>query len=225
MPAQDARQAIPQFARQAGLQISAPTGRLRGVRTRAIKGDIDARAALRAMIAGTGLSIASDDGSMIVLKYSAAPQKISAPAPETADPEPAEADLLEGSEILASASKRSERPDRRLFRSRRSVETRRPQRCSAGGLCAARSRPERLRERRGRRCPVLVSTAASPPAPAIRTVAVYIDDTPVSGSTFFGGGQLDPGSRSQRSGSDEVLRGPQGTLLRRKQPSGAGSGS
>lgn len=68
LPAQDARRAIPEFGRQAGIQISAPTGRLRGVRTQSVRGDLDARQALRLMLDGTGLEIASDTGSMIVLR-------------------------------------------------------------------------------------------------------------------------------------------------------------
>lgn len=84
IPSQDARRSIPEFARQAGVQISAPTGRLRGVRTQALRGNIDARAALRRMIAGTGLSIASDTGSMIILRYDAEPEQAPANGTEAA---------------------------------------------------------------------------------------------------------------------------------------------
>ena len=73
VPAQDARTAIPEYARQAGVQISAPTGKLRGVRTQPIQGEMDTRAALAAMIAGTGLEIASNENGMIVLRMAEAP--------------------------------------------------------------------------------------------------------------------------------------------------------
>ena len=73
LPAQDASRAIPEFARQAGVQISAPTAQLRGVRTRAIQGELDARAALRRLLDGTGLEIATDNGTMIVLRRSGEP--------------------------------------------------------------------------------------------------------------------------------------------------------
>ncbi|MFT3998221.1 MAG: carboxypeptidase regulatory-like domain-containing protein, partial [Asticcacaulis sp.] len=68
IPAQDATRAIPEFARQAGVQIVASGKQLRGVTTRPVKGQMDARAALNALLAGTGLSVASDDGKTITLR-------------------------------------------------------------------------------------------------------------------------------------------------------------
>ena len=68
VPAQPASRAIPEFARQAGLQIIAPADQLAGITTPAITGRADARAALRELIANTGLVIASDRGGVIVLK-------------------------------------------------------------------------------------------------------------------------------------------------------------
>ncbi|HVY33039.1 MAG TPA: TonB-dependent receptor plug domain-containing protein, partial [Caulobacteraceae bacterium] len=67
LPSEDASKAIPEFARQAGLQIIAPADHLRGLKTPAIKGRIDARAALRLLLAGSGLSIAADEGAVITL--------------------------------------------------------------------------------------------------------------------------------------------------------------
>jgi iron complex outermembrane receptor protein len=213
VPAQDARQAIPEFARQAGIQISAPTGRMRGVRTHAIKGNIDARAALRAMIAGTGLSIASDDGSMIVLKYSNTPQKIVVPAPEAAVSEGAMADPFEDSEIIVTAGKRSER----LIDVPFSITAIR-------GDTLTRNGEVRLEDYAARVPGLNVSNDAAGGAQSsvsIRgvttgtgnpTVAVYIDDTPVSGSTFFGGGSSIPDLDPNDLDRIEVLRGPQGTL-------------
>jgi iron complex outermembrane receptor protein len=213
VPAQDARQAIPQFARQAGIQISAPTGRLRGVRTKAIKGNIDARVALRAMIAGTGLSIASDDGSMIILKYSDAPQKIAVPAADMADPEPAEADPFEGSEIIVTAGKRSER----LLDVPFSIT-------ALKGETLTRNGEVRLEDYAARVPGLNVTNNATGGAQSgvsIRgittgsgnpTVAIYIDDTPVTTSTFFGGGNSIPDLDPNDLDRIEVLRGPQGTL-------------
>ncbi len=68
VPASDAVHAIPEFARQAGLQIVAPADELKGIRTPAIKGNLDARAALKHLLEGTGLEIASDDGAIITLR-------------------------------------------------------------------------------------------------------------------------------------------------------------
>src|SRR4051812_38292707 len=67
LPAQEASRAISQFARQAQLQITAPADQLKGVRTAAIVGELDARVALRRLIAGTNLAIASDSGDVVVL--------------------------------------------------------------------------------------------------------------------------------------------------------------
>jgi len=68
VPAIEAIKAIPEFARQAGIQIVAPADQLKGITTPAIKGAMDARAALRMLLIGTGLEIASDDGAVITLK-------------------------------------------------------------------------------------------------------------------------------------------------------------
>ena len=72
VPAGAAVRSIPQFSRQAGLQIMAPADGLGGVVTPAIRGDRDVRAALRELLAGTGLVIASDSGNVIVLQRAAA---------------------------------------------------------------------------------------------------------------------------------------------------------
>lgn len=77
MPAMPANRALPLFAKQAGLQIIAPASALTNLRTPAIKGARDARSALRSLIAGTGLEIASDADGIITLR--------SAPAPKAPD--------------------------------------------------------------------------------------------------------------------------------------------
>ncbi len=66
--AQDAVRAIPEFARQAGVQIIAPADQLIGVRLPAVRGDYDVRDALRQLLAGTNLEIASDTGRLITLR-------------------------------------------------------------------------------------------------------------------------------------------------------------
>jgi len=62
-----ATDAIPEFARQAGIQIVAPAEKLRGLSTPAIEGRYDTREALAMLIQGTGLHIASDDGRTVML--------------------------------------------------------------------------------------------------------------------------------------------------------------
>lgn len=83
VPANDAVQAIPEFARQAGVQIVAPADQLRGVRTPPLKGELDVRQALRQLLQGSGLEIASDQGGVIVLRrQSAVAQPTAAVEPE-----------------------------------------------------------------------------------------------------------------------------------------------
>jgi len=67
IPAESAIDSIPEFGRQAGVQITAPDNQLVAVRTPAIKGQRDARQALKELLAGTGLHIISDTGAVIVL--------------------------------------------------------------------------------------------------------------------------------------------------------------
>jgi len=80
VPAGEAVKIIPEFARQAQLQIVAPAYEIKGVMTAPIKGQLDVRAALKLLLAGTGLEIATDDGRIISLR------KIKA-APNASNPE------------------------------------------------------------------------------------------------------------------------------------------
>jgi iron complex outermembrane receptor protein len=93
VPAQEASSAISLFARQAGLQVVAPADRLKGVRTPALKGSLDARAALAQLIEGTGLEVASDTGGVVVLRFRAVAS-------------PAEASALD--QVMVTAQKRTE---------------------------------------------------------------------------------------------------------------------
>src|ERR1700722_19870867 len=69
VPGQEAATAIPEFARQAGLQIIAPADKLKGIMTHSLHGAIDTRAALKLLLEGTGLIVASDDGHTISLRF------------------------------------------------------------------------------------------------------------------------------------------------------------
>jgi iron complex outermembrane receptor protein len=68
VPEEDAIKSIPEFAHQANLQIIAPADGLKGIKTHAVHGSIDARAALKLLLQGTGIVIASDDGHIISLR-------------------------------------------------------------------------------------------------------------------------------------------------------------
>lgn len=76
VPSQAASRSIPEFARQAGIQIIASSDDLAGIETPAIRGRRDTRAALRELIANTGLTIVSDKGDIIILRK--APEAASA---------------------------------------------------------------------------------------------------------------------------------------------------
>jgi len=77
---EEAVKSIPEFARQAGIQIVAPGEYLRGVVLPAIKGTYDVRAALKAFLANTDLEIVSDVGEVIVLRVLR--KKVEQPQPQ-----------------------------------------------------------------------------------------------------------------------------------------------
>ena len=68
LPSEDAAVAIPEFARQADIQIVAPVSQLHGVKTLPLRGSMDVRAALARLLTGTGLEVASDTGSIVTLR-------------------------------------------------------------------------------------------------------------------------------------------------------------
>src|SRR5688500_14509593 len=77
VPAQPAVTAIPEFGRQAQVQILAPARELEEVRTPAVVGRMDARVALGRLLEGTSLRVATDTGPLITLRTAA-----SAPRPQ-----------------------------------------------------------------------------------------------------------------------------------------------
>lgn len=72
VPAQSAATAIPELARQADIQILVSESAVRGKTTHAVKGRMSADQAVRRLIAGTGLRIASSDGRTFTLSVVAA---------------------------------------------------------------------------------------------------------------------------------------------------------
>lgn len=67
IPADAAVKSLPEFARQANIQIVAPGKELKGINTARLSGTQDARAALQVLLANTGLKVVRDDGSVITL--------------------------------------------------------------------------------------------------------------------------------------------------------------
>lgn len=98
LPASDATRALPDFARQAQIQVVAPADHLGGVRTGVLKGRMDVRDALAELLTDTGLHVTSDDGHTIVLGATARPTLLASAAPlalgaqavaaQAADPQP-----------------------------------------------------------------------------------------------------------------------------------------
>ncbi len=79
VPAQSALTAIPEFARQAGVQIVAPADDLKRVRTPALRGAMDIHTALARLIANTGLEVAAVNGSAITLRVERVERRRAAP--------------------------------------------------------------------------------------------------------------------------------------------------
>jgi iron complex outermembrane recepter protein len=109
IPAQDANRAIPEFARQADIQIIAPGDRLRGVKTTPVKGYFETRVALSKLLAGTGTVVAADDGKTIVLNAQVARASTIAPVTEVANmadfgSPPTEAVVVTGSRVISDAA-------------------------------------------------------------------------------------------------------------------------
>ncbi|MDF2902096.1 MAG: TonB-dependent receptor, partial [Phenylobacterium sp.] len=67
IPGEDAATSIPQFARQAGLQILVSEPLTRGVRTGPVVGAMEPSAGLDLLLAGTGLRVASREGAVVTL--------------------------------------------------------------------------------------------------------------------------------------------------------------
>lgn len=68
VPAQRAATSIPEFARQAGIQITAPARAVADIRTPSLQGEMDVREGLRRILHGTNLEIAADQGNVIILR-------------------------------------------------------------------------------------------------------------------------------------------------------------
>ena len=103
IPSEEAAKSIPEFARQENIQIVAPVGQLHGINTQAVSGRMEINEALGLLLVGTGLEVASNDGSTIVLRRAASPPATR--AVDAADPEPplSEAIIVTGSRVISDA--------------------------------------------------------------------------------------------------------------------------
>ncbi|HEX4178358.1 MAG TPA: TonB-dependent receptor, partial [Rhizomicrobium sp.] len=107
IPSEEAARSIPEFARQENIQIIAPVSQLHGINTPAVSGRMALDEALKALLVGTGLEVASDDGSTIVLRRIAAAASVNADV-VTADSEqlPSESIIVTvtGSRVISDAA-------------------------------------------------------------------------------------------------------------------------
>ena len=72
IPSEEAARSIPEFARQENIQIIAPVSQLHGIKTPAVSGNMNLDEALKTLLVGTGLEVASDDGATVVLRRAVA---------------------------------------------------------------------------------------------------------------------------------------------------------
>jgi iron complex outermembrane recepter protein len=86
LPEGDAASRIQALAAEAGVQVIAPNADLAGVRARAVRGDYTPIEALRQMLAGSGLAVSSNDGTLVITR-AAAPPAGETPAADEAVPE------------------------------------------------------------------------------------------------------------------------------------------
>ncbi len=211
VPSDVATNSIPEFARQAGIQIVAPADRLEGVRTPAIKGTLDVHAALAELLKGTDVQIASDDGQVITLK--APPKKTSAAQDDPADP-PADSQPDGIETVMVTAEKRAES----LLNVPMSMS-------ALSGETLARSQSYRFEDYVGKvpgltlldngnnGSELVIRGVSAGALPINSPVATYIDETPYTTAGAFGGSYfIAPNLDTFDMQRIEVLRGPQGTL-------------
>jgi len=212
LAAQPLSQALPAFARQAGLQILAPADDLTAVTAPSLRGSLETRAALRRLIAGAELEIASDRDGVILLRKALAPT----PPQRMIDGEPV---LLE--EVVVTALRResaaSRTPVSIVVVQGSALEDRGATSLAdiqhlAPGLNLTEVNPgQRRLSLRGAQ-----SAGES-------TVGLYLGETPVTGpnSATSDPSSITPDIDFYDADRIEVLKGPQGTLFGSGSMSGA----
>jgi iron complex outermembrane receptor protein len=207
IPAQGVAAAVSAFGRQSGLQVIAPADMPASVTSHRIKGSIDARAALRTLIAGTGLEIVSDKAGVIVLRMA---------APGGNDQGAGTADDTTA-DILVTAQRRPERardvPISLTVVSQKTIDNARIDELQD----LSRITPGLLVSNFSIGSPVIAVRGATNTFSQIgvdKPVGIFVDDVYIprnSASTFqlFG------------LNSIQVLRGPQGTLFGKNVTGGA----
>src|SRR5215475_5809910 len=101
IPSEEAAKAIPEFARQEHIQIIAPVSQLHGIKTQAVSGRMELDEALRTLLVGTGLEVASNDGATIVLRRAGTPDQPGDESDETQAPPLSEIIVVTGSRVIS----------------------------------------------------------------------------------------------------------------------------
>jgi iron complex outermembrane receptor protein len=105
IPSEEAARSIPEFARQENIQIIAPVSQLHGIKTPAVSGNMNLDEALKTLLVGTGLEVASDDGSTIVLRRAVAATPVTGDAVVVDDEPPLlETIIVTGSRVISDAA-------------------------------------------------------------------------------------------------------------------------
>lgn len=195
---------IPEFARQAGVQIVAPADQLAGVRTVAIEGNMDVGTALHELLQGTNLEVASDDGQVLTLRIKS--KNVEAASNEAAGPGGVET-------VIVTAEKRSEP----LQKVPMTVDTITGKALTTFGAASLIDYSAKIPD-------LTVETSTGQPggvnlvvrgisATSSTSVATIIDDVPVSSSSNYANAGLSGADLSPFDiASIELLAGPQGTL-------------
>jgi iron complex outermembrane receptor protein len=226
VPSQPATTGIPEFARQAGIQILVSEPLVRGKQIAAVNGTLTIEGALRQLLNGTGLVATSKDGATYTLAVARAPISLNTtPASKASDtPEvplrkssPPAADTHtekdQGlAEIIVTAQKRNERLQ----------DVPVPVSVISGEALVAQNQM-RLQDYYASIPGLNYSSGGHGDAElSIRgvttggytnpTVGVTIDDVPLGSTTVLGSRTAAPDLDPSDLERIEVLRGPQGTL-------------
>jgi len=103
IPSEEAAKSIPEFARQENIQIIAPVSQLHGIKTPAVSGRLELNEALKALLVGTGLEVASNDGATIVLRQSTRALPVDDDSGTEAFVPPSESIVVSGSRVISDA--------------------------------------------------------------------------------------------------------------------------
>src|SRR5215472_10188630 len=105
IPSEEAARSIPEFARQENIQIIAPVTQLHGINTPAVSGNMTLDEALKELLVGTGLEVASNDGSTIVLRRAVVPMSVTGDAVRAeSELPPLESIVVTGSRVISDAA-------------------------------------------------------------------------------------------------------------------------